>query len=615
MADAKRQSVREQLWLALLAVGLPVLAVLQRAFDANWDLKNYHLYNPHAWLTGRMQLDVAPAMLQTWHNPLLDVPLYWIVQSGLDAGWARAWLTLPCIASIFLLLKLQRLLSDAAPTPASQFALALLVVTGAAAYSTLGTSTNDGFVAAGVLCSLVLAMGSDGADRRRWLLAGFVAGAITGLKLSAAFYCVALGLASMAAGSLPERLRRATALAVGGVAGFALSYGYWGWTLFKRFGNPFFPYYNQIFHSPAALSLPYADARFRPQTFLDALLAPIHLLTRSQRFSELPLRDPRLLLGIACLLALWLAARKRPMPDGGQRSRIATLLVFFLAAFGLWVLQYGIYRYAIALEMLGTLALLLLLQRVPRRQNLVLALAVLLVSADTKRPDWYHVPSHAPRLGIVAPPIPRGSLVLMAGGEPLAYLALGLPGDVPLVSVSDSMMNPDNCTLLQERARRMIASNAGPIWVLSGSKATLDASLAILGRHYGLRANGKCSMFASSFGGALLCPLERGSSADRCHAPASLTLELPRMVACAAGVTGDVRWDAAAATPAVAVTQLWVTGNGREDWKLFNEGGPTGVVATGPWNVPGVRYQLRERDSGRPLASATVDGPRCADAR
>jgi hypothetical protein len=43
--------------------------------DANWDLQNYHFYGPWALLEGRaFGWDIAAAQLQTYLNPLLDLP-------------------------------------------------------------------------------------------------------------------------------------------------------------------------------------------------------------------------------------------------------------------------------------------------------------------------------------------------------------------------------------------------------------------------------------------------------------------------------------------------------------------------------------------------------------
>ncbi len=49
--------------------------------DMNYNLLNYHIYNPYAFLQGRIADDVAPAGIQTYLNPLMDVPFYLMVRS------------------------------------------------------------------------------------------------------------------------------------------------------------------------------------------------------------------------------------------------------------------------------------------------------------------------------------------------------------------------------------------------------------------------------------------------------------------------------------------------------------------------------------------------------
>ena len=68
--------VRIVLGLIPLAAGLYVIGIGQ---DTNWDLRNYHFYNPFAYLTGRMGYDVAVAHVATYYNPLLHIPFYYAV--------------------------------------------------------------------------------------------------------------------------------------------------------------------------------------------------------------------------------------------------------------------------------------------------------------------------------------------------------------------------------------------------------------------------------------------------------------------------------------------------------------------------------------------------------
>lgn len=511
-------------WQLALVVGLPLLAMALLGLDGNWDLRNYHLYNPHAWLTGRDAIDIAPAQLQSFHNPLLDVPLYLIVQSGAPMRLASLWLLVPTMLALALLLRLQRALAVNVPGPSSQLALVVLALTGAAAYSTLALSMNDAFTAAGMLGALALVVraeplsnaGGNAVDRaassrthRRWLFAGIVAGAFAGLKLSSAFYCVALACAACVNDDWRSKRQRLAWLAAGGIGGFAATYGFWAWRLWKAHGNPVFPYYNQFFLSPDALPVSWADGRFRPQGVVDMLLAPLHLLSKSSNFSEIPLKDPRLL--IALLGFAGLAFLHRHGPPRLKRNS-AVLLVFVLASFALWAAQYGIYRYLIVLEMLGCLALVLLVQQLHRGQLAALLLAVLVVSADTRRPDWVHLPSIAPRMGIPRMPLPGNSIVVTASGEPMAYLALALPDDVPLIAVANNLMEPGRCTRMQRRAEKQLRTHVGPIWLLSTPDVQNGRDQAAISRTYLLHPSGACLPVVTALDNATLCPQVRDDS-------------------------------------------------------------------------------------------------------
>jgi hypothetical protein len=70
------------LLLFVLGAGLVSLGLGQ---DASWDLKSYHYYNPWAFLNKRAAIDLAPAGIQSFHNPAADLPFYALVASGLPA--------------------------------------------------------------------------------------------------------------------------------------------------------------------------------------------------------------------------------------------------------------------------------------------------------------------------------------------------------------------------------------------------------------------------------------------------------------------------------------------------------------------------------------------------
>jgi hypothetical protein len=62
--------------------------------DANWDLKNYHAYNGWAVFNGGLSRDLHPAAIQSYLNPLIDIPTFVLVSfvpSALGTLLLSAW--------------------------------------------------------------------------------------------------------------------------------------------------------------------------------------------------------------------------------------------------------------------------------------------------------------------------------------------------------------------------------------------------------------------------------------------------------------------------------------------------------------------------------------------
>ena len=63
---------------SLLALGMILGACFM--FEFSWDFANYHYYNPWAFFNGRLGYDIAPASVNTYFNPLIDIPFYSLVK-------------------------------------------------------------------------------------------------------------------------------------------------------------------------------------------------------------------------------------------------------------------------------------------------------------------------------------------------------------------------------------------------------------------------------------------------------------------------------------------------------------------------------------------------------
>ena len=425
--------------LACLSFGA-LLSVL-RGQDANWDLKNYHLHNAWAVLHGRLALDLAPAGLQSYFNPLLDVP-YYLLGTGLLqhaprvlAGVQGLWYG----GLVFMLFRIAvRLARLGSRTFGWADVLAVLIgVTGTMTVSQAGSSFNELPLALFIVSSLyvLLPLCGDAPSPRPWrraLAAGLLAGIAAGLKPTAIVYPPALVLGLwLALGMRREAWRLAIGFGVGALAGFVLAYGWWGWQLYALTGNPVFPLFNQVFHSSWVPALGGTDRQYMPRSLAQWLFYPFYWVGKSHRLvTEVNVADPRYALAYLSVLALavlpWL--RRRALD---RATRL--LLVFVAVAYGLWLGLFSILRYAVSLELLSGLLLLAALRMaapadgVPRRWLAgVMAAVFVLLLGLSRYPGWGHVAYGEVAFDVRAPAVARGSLVLVVG-QPNAYVIPFLP--------------------------------------------------------------------------------------------------------------------------------------------------------------------------------------------
>jgi hypothetical protein len=488
---------------------LTLLTALINGQDRNWDLRNYHLYTGSALLQGRLTQDIAAAQLQTWHNPAADLPFVWMVHAGWP-GWLIAfWLSLPSLLALFFAL---RLLDRCWPQARSRMRLVLtgvLALTGAAVGPSVGSTFNDALIAAGATGALwwVLRSREQAGLWKTWLPAGLILGLATGLKLTGVIYCVALGAVALLAGPLRQAPLRVLAVAVGGLLGGVVTGGPWAWVLWQTFGNPLFPYFNQVFQSPDAQAVAYNDARFIPHG-LDAWLTVFQFTKRGFHFSEARLADPRILLGLLAM-GLTLFVQRRQRRACGD---VALLLLFCLVTLVVWTRLYGIYRYLIAVELLCAIALAgaataFLPKRWPR---FVLILGLALVIGLTKRPSWGRThPFTTPMVQVRFPPMDKEALVVISSTSPLGHAVAFLPPSVPAISVANNFMQPQVCTALQARAEARIREHRGALYLLREVSTDLDDPVASEYTRYGLTQAGACQPVADSLRPLELCPLQR----------------------------------------------------------------------------------------------------------
>ncbi len=523
----------------LLAAGAQSVAT---GLDVNWDLKNYHYYDAYAFLNDRLGWDVAPAMRQTYYNPLADLP-FWFLNHAIPSPRITAFaMAAPAGVALFCLLRMAAALF-ARGTGERWLSIACAVAigaTGSMGLSVIGSTMNEWPSAMLIMIALAaivtppaqapprrLEAGAGGlsASTRALVIAGVLAGAAAGLKLTYAVFAVALLAALASFGSARERGRAIAIAGLAMAAGFVATYGFWGWTLWREFGNPFFPYFNDLFKSPWWEPIALFDRNFGPRDALQAIAFPLYFARDYKLVAEVSFRDWRLaallVLALACAVR-WLASGRRPMPPAWRVPAVFTLVSYLL-----WLKLFGIYRYLVPLEMLsGPLIVGAILYLGPGakwvpgtifpkwvpgtifRRAAIGVVAVLLLGT-TRTADWGRLPFHGTHFDVGVPSMEPGALVVMGPAQPMAYIIPFFPADARFVSPENNFLRIGQSNLLARRIVQLVASHRGPIYSLDfAAGGDVDAVLP----HYGLRrVASRCNPVRSRLDTSAmqLCAVER----------------------------------------------------------------------------------------------------------
>ena len=529
-------------WLTLAAWLMvpPLFGVLSVMLgqDANWDLRNYHYYNPYSFINNRMDFDVLPSQVANFYNPLLYVPFYYAVNLfspkgvGFLLGWIQGF-NFPLLLAITrrMIPSKDSGLDSSWKHGGACFGISLIGMLGAANISELGTMFSDNLLSLLILSSLLIILSA-----MRQLLccgwrmklaivigAGFPAGAAIGFKQPVAIYAIGLCAAFFVLKTpFMHRFFLSFFYGIGVLSGIAASGGYWLYEMWIRFKNPLFPYFNLLFQSPMATIGDYRDTQYLPDNVGEALVSPFFFGFAPYEFSEVAFRDLRIPLLYVLLLTLLVnrfveSVSFRPEQQASRTDPISDSAIRFLLTSGVlsyltWLKMFAIFRYSLVIELLAPLGIWLILDRMIRSRiaRHVAAGASLLILLATLSPaDWGRVSWGEDYFGAKLPVIekPEDTLVIMTGADPSSYLIPLFPKAVRFVRIQSYFTGPSSHPNGYDRLMESIISrHTGPMYVLYRSYENLGAISALDAYGLDLESN-SCQAFKPHIESNVLYPL------------------------------------------------------------------------------------------------------------
>jgi len=472
--------------LAPAAFGALALAF---GMDANWDLRNYHYFNGFAAWHGLYDRHLLASQTPFFYNPALDVPLYLLMEHlpARAVGFILGGLHGLNAVLMFLIAHGVLRIDGPRRKVAACAALAAFAALGGGHLGILGTTFHDNIFSLGALLSLLLVL----ARRERlaagplpwaWMvLAGLPVGIAAGIKQPLAVYALGLCLALLLVPGMGwmRRLLNPFFFGIGVLIGIAIGGGPWMVYLWQHYGNPLFPYFNDVFRSPWGQPKSYRDVGFIPHTWCEWVFFPFTFAFTPYKTGETIFRELRIPLAFVLIplafAASWWGVRRRGwrLPDVAEPVGARIVVAMAVIAYIVWVRLFAIYRYAIPLEILVALPLVLALAWLPlsRRAWGIASVAMCGALLLAMKPgDWQRVPWADRYVGLTTPvelAEPDRTLVIMGGYAPTSFLVPEFPDGVRFLRPQSNFTHPEyHNNAFNPLIARLIREHEGPVFAL-----------------------------------------------------------------------------------------------------------------------------------------------------
>lgn len=331
-----------------------------------FDTLSYHLYNAHAFIHNKVGIDVCPAGIYSYLNPIIELPFYFAVKYLNEYPKLAAFIAgSPFGVYLFTLYKLFDLifLNKNRKLKISFLLISLIcAAAGTIAVANIGTTYNDMICVNLIFIAIFIIFRSVNINRYKNLLlflCGMCLGLGCGIKLQYSVNTVAALLTIILCKNIFKiSWKNIFAIIAGSVFSFCLYNLYWYCKIFSLWGNPIFPYANNIFKSPYSVPEFLDKEPFQyPDGILQTIFFPFYLL-KYQMDGQRDTRIPILLISLCSYLTCVIPFKKqfetkiKLLNKYTDVNCLKFLIIFTAISYLLWLFINPYSRYILPLESL-----------------------------------------------------------------------------------------------------------------------------------------------------------------------------------------------------------------------------------------------------------------------
>jgi hypothetical protein len=367
------------IWLSLFLL-ITALLSAHNQYDFFWDFINYHYYNAWAFWEdiSAYKIVTPPALMNTYLNPLLDIPLYLLIKYFNNyAAFIYAVQGLWFGVLLFFFWKICLLFFDT-KTYSSVLCViltTLIAATGQNTWFQVGASTNEIQISVFIIGSLYFTLKylkyPALQTSAEFFTLGLFLGTALALKQTCVSYIIAGGLGLIIMHKQLRFPQKYISLYVlGGLLGFLLFDGYFMYRNYIELDNALFPAFNELFSAKWFGTYNMIDTRYIPRG-LQILYYPYIMESHA---AETLFYDKRfsIFYTVFLLFALYSLFKKNKV-SFMQNPLNAYLFYFTLIAYIVWISIFGIARYFIVIEMLSALFFVKIVRAIKIKQLFLLS--------------------------------------------------------------------------------------------------------------------------------------------------------------------------------------------------------------------------------------------------